>query len=68
MTKTKRKPQTPVRSTRLVRRRVYRGWINPATELPKKASERSEIVFGSTKWFPIAVRCTITVEYSPNHS
>lgn len=50
----------------LVRRRTYRGWIDPTRELPDKVRERTEIVFGSTKWNKNNVRCRITIEYAAN--
>lgn len=52
-----------MKTTRLVRR-VYRGWIDPTTELPKKVTQRTQIIFGNTKWYPQGVRCKITVEYA----
>lgn len=55
MTKSKTKP-------RMVHRRVYRGWIDPTTELPNEVGQRTEIIFGNTKWYPKGVRCKITVE------
>ena len=50
----------------LVRRRTYRGWIDPTRELPDRVRERTEIIFGSLRWYKRDVRCRITVEYAAN--
>lgn len=49
---------------RVVLRRVYRGWvtIEGPEALPKKVDERTEIIFGSSKWRDEDRRCRITVE------
>jgi hypothetical protein len=64
MPKTKLKTMARVRSSRLVLRRVYRGWVTVEGNeaLPKKVDERTEIIFGNTKWRDEDRRCRITVE------
>lgn len=43
--------------------RVFRGWINVGTELPKKAHDDTTIRFGTCKWLDDDSRCVITVRY-----
>lgn len=62
--KTKPKPTARVRSSRIVLRRVYHGWVTVEGDeaLPEKVDDRTEIIFGSYKWRDEDRPCRITVE------